>query len=242
MSENTEQEILTALASDETASTTEEKKKAINLADLKYIKVYIRDKINSDFNGLKAEIEDEVESFENGADNRYYKKTDKVANASKINDLEITRDTDGILKIGNVVIPQKKVLFDNLIGLSLSSDDPTNVVLSSFNRETTDYEFVKTFEVQFRYNPNGTTNTPDVYESFKVKAVRTSNVGYGKNTFVSYSPLFPFSDADHFYIICTVTQNYSNNPGTFSLSFNMHSSNSALVKRARIVKIYEVME
>lgn len=40
-----------------------------------------------------------------------------ATNATKVNNLEITRDSNGILKIGNVVIPQRKLLSNNRVAI-----------------------------------------------------------------------------------------------------------------------------
>lgn len=51
-----------------------------------------------------AVVEKLIEELEDG--------TVKPANSQKVNDLEIMRDTSGVLKIGDVIIPQKRLIWE----------------------------------------------------------------------------------------------------------------------------------
>lgn len=68
--------------------TTEQKKKAINLQDLIYIKKYIQNMAAS----LKSEVKSDMEAS-------YYKKTDTVANATTAGRSQILMDANGVEKM-----------------------------------------------------------------------------------------------------------------------------------------------
>lgn len=139
----------------------EDKKKAINLQDLVYVKKYIDDYYYNKeetealldetvADKVQTAVEDTCYTKEETynktvADVTFYKKTDTVdkatnavqansasqaENASKVNGLEITQDTNGVLKIGDVIIPQKKVLWSKPSGMSSITDTPVTVTLS----------------------------------------------------------------------------------------------------------------
>ena len=59
--------------------------------------------------GIISEVNKVVESIKYV--NQDFIKKVKVNDASKVNNLEIKQDKNGVLKIGNVIIPQKKVLW-----------------------------------------------------------------------------------------------------------------------------------
>lgn len=48
---------------------------------------------------------------------------DNATNATKVNNVEITRDANGVLKVGDIIIPQKKLLWN---GLALTN--PTDYI------------------------------------------------------------------------------------------------------------------
>ena len=115
--------------------STEDKKKAINLQDLIYVKKYIDNnhysKAETD-DMLQSTVEAEVAAKTYGkseiytkteTDNTFYKKTDDVNNAKKINNLEIKNNSDGVLTNENYIIPQKKILSQEQVELPVVLND-----------------------------------------------------------------------------------------------------------------------
>ena len=121
--------------------STEDKKKAINLQDLKYVKAYIDQnhyKKRETDEQIAAAIEASDKSYtKTEADATFYKRTDTVANAvnavnaentqlaeearyaavsnlannaTTVNNLEIKKDNNGSVKIGDEIISRKKLI------------------------------------------------------------------------------------------------------------------------------------
>lgn len=141
----------------------EDKKKAINLEDLVYVKKYIdikhdehvsemdaarnaheeevdtkysnfisetRNTIETEINSNLGEVRTSINNIVNGTTT-----VPKAANATnatnannstKVNNLEIVQDANGVLKIGDVIIPQKKLIYDTKIEIT----DYTTITLS----------------------------------------------------------------------------------------------------------------
>jgi len=59
-------------------------------------------------------------------DENFIKKI-KVNDSSKINNLELVKDNNGILRIGDFVIPQKKLLYSDGFSLIISNPDSTTI-------------------------------------------------------------------------------------------------------------------
>ena len=88
--------------------------------------------------GIISEVNKVVESVK-------YTANMTVDNSNKVNNLEIKRDANGVLKIGDIIIPQKKVLWsgnteinqDTTIQLSenLSSGDIVEIILEEGNQQ-----------------------------------------------------------------------------------------------------------
>lgn len=96
-------------------------------------------------NGIVGDVNKVVESVQ--YINSSYIKEVKVNNSLKVNNLEIKQDNDGILKIDNIIIPQKKLLWSGDITLSFSGDELLDV---SDVTGLTDFKN-KTFEVSLYY-------------------------------------------------------------------------------------------
>lgn len=90
------------------------------------------------------------------ADSATYAETaGTAANSTRVNNLEITQDVNGVLKIGDIIIPQKKPV-ENATGISLSvtstaeSEDillelPANIVL----KENAHYKIIGTWKAAY---------------------------------------------------------------------------------------------
>lgn len=58
-------------------------------------------------------------------------KATNANNANKINELEIKKDENGILKIGDIIIPQKKLVWINSSGLSTSTNGYVDIEIEN---------------------------------------------------------------------------------------------------------------
>lgn len=113
----------------------EDQKKAINLQDLVYVKKYIDKKQEDHVKETEAEHEQFLADIDNRVQsaidwnlndmhtsiNNIVDGTTAVENSKHINNLEI-KDVNGVLKIGNLIIPQKKLL----CGTTYSNDSMSN--------------------------------------------------------------------------------------------------------------------
>lgn len=68
----------------------------------------------------------------------------KVPNAEKVNDLEITKDENGVLKIGGIIIPQKKLLWEGERSYDARpnyADDGLSAPTLTYNNTTLYFDF-----------------------------------------------------------------------------------------------------
>ena len=86
-------------------------------------------------NGIIGEVNKIVESVK--YINYDFIKSVKVNDASKVNNLEIKRDNNGVLKIGDIIIPQKKLLWSGELKCPFASGNVT-LQLSNVTFQTGD--------------------------------------------------------------------------------------------------------
>lgn len=128
--------------------------------------------------GIISEVNKVVESVKYV--NQDFIKNVKVNDASKVNNLEIKQDENGVLKVGEIIIPQKKLLWSGTKKFSSSwntlftlSDIPS---INSFAN--------KTYEVVFSYvSSNVSYRINDTYLKIRVGNVDTTT--YNQYSFVS---------------------------------------------------------
>ena len=99
--------------SDEILNNSDGAKKAIKVQDLAYVKEYINRKqtaheakMTSKYDEFTNDIDAKHEAFTNEMTAKYEEFTEGVDNV-----LGITQDENGVLRIGDVVIPQRKLLW-----------------------------------------------------------------------------------------------------------------------------------
>lgn len=95
-------------------------------------------------NGVISEVSKLVQAIK-------YIEDRKVADASRINNIEITQDENGVLKVGDIIIPQKKLLSSTYISI------PTDSIVDIYTEDglpgKNNYFYGRTFEIHFRYGP-----------------------------------------------------------------------------------------
>ena len=74
-----------------------------------------REYIDTQYNNLSQSFEQSITNIVTG--------TTKVGDAARVNDLEITRDADGVLRIGDTIIPQKRLLNGNEYSTNLQGSN-----------------------------------------------------------------------------------------------------------------------
>lgn len=92
-------------------------------------------------NGLISNVEKIVKPIEY-IDKNFIKNTE-VENAKNVNNLEIKRDDNGVLKIGDVIIPQKKLIWEGSKFIPVGYQNWTNILDNA--------SYSKTYEVEILY-------------------------------------------------------------------------------------------
>ena len=95
----------------------------------------------------------------------------KVNDASKVNNLEIKQDENGVLKICDVIIPQRKLLWSGSVNIRVE-DDWLNFVSVFTSQESL---IGKTLEVQLAFDTPSAIKTTSKF--FKFKALTTYSGG-----------------------------------------------------------------
>lgn len=181
--------------------------------------------------GLIGEVNKVVQSIK-------YVEDRKVADSSKINNLELMQDKNGILKIGNIIIPQKKLLWEG----SVTNLNPSVINLSEkFN----DGDI---FEIHWHIN-NAANNTSDKYISTVVAMKHHSGNG-GLITFAPvitrvnyshqpFSPEITFTNEMNYFNVTTaiIGTNIENNQ-IGSATF----VNNDMVGKIIFTKIYKIIQ
>lgn len=173
---------------------------------------------------VEADVNSKMENYYNitESDNTFYKKTDTVTNATnavnatnaenavnadnagnadnadnatKINGIEITNDENGVLKVGDVIIPQKRVLYNGLLDLYLNVTDSSVTELTkdvtlpeeindgdileiTYNVQLSDYYVVKIMMGSGERYLSNLIGDTDIFSSIKIKV---NPNGLGKN-------------------------------------------------------------
>ena len=197
--------------------TTEQKKKAINLQDLIYIKKYIQNMAAS----LKSEVEGDVEAT-------YYKKTDTVANAAQADNATnavMIADNNGNVKLN-------AVSDDDYILPSVGDNNAAKIMLGSGN-----YKFKEVWAESFKGKIDATEflEQTRLTEGWVYKYLRdnTDGMTLKNNTYylVTYFPEY-FNDdgtAQH-------------EGGDFSIAFTPFEYRYGLVSNTYIMHAFGIRE
>ena len=155
---------------------------------------------------------------------------ESVPNSDKVNGLEIMQDESGVLKIGDTIIPQKKLIWSGSVALRLNQ---THTITSSMKFPT--FENGKTYELKFSDN----TSLKAVYsQSTGLQGSLVRDVGSNDDlTSGSIDEVYI-----HMYANATKIQ-------MIKLRVNIGSSEFTLVKQAStdagintLTSIYEIIE
>lgn len=166
----------------------------------------------------------------------YYKKTDTVTNAAKVNNLEIIKDANGILKIGNIIIPQKKLLWSGSVAVGKDTQTIFQSSESLLN---------KTLEVEVNGGTPGTETTPYYTKFFRFKILHyasgdVSSVEFVNNAYIGGNNNNAIIDTTNICIII-------NNANTMSM-WSMHSVTQTAGNTFSedypiiVTKVYEIIE
>lgn len=145
-------------------------------------------------------------------------------NSTKVNGLEIVRSPAGVLKIGDVIIPQKKLLWsgeetDTIVGSGVSSS-----IEIDLGKDLTN----KTLEIEVLESVGSTSDIAHQFIKYKVITPQSKS-----NSFV-----FSFSDRVRVNIYCLESSKTK-------LSFRFETTTnvpSAYTSYVGVYKIYEIIE
>ena len=112
-------------------------------------------------NGVIGEVNKVIESVK-------YAKEIKVDNSSRVNNLEIKKDENGIIRVGDFIIPQKKVLLNQQIKVSMNLAN----VASSYIGYYSDSSILNLFENNKIYEIHFSLN--DYHYFVKTKCIMSS--------------------------------------------------------------------
>lgn len=113
-------------------------------------------------NGVISEVSKVVQSIK-------YVEDRKVADSSKINNLELMQDENGILKIGNIIIPQKKLLWS---GHQVVSSSTYGTILTT--EQAGINGFLNGITIEIEYYVGSYTQTE--YLKFKTREIETNSM------------------------------------------------------------------
>lgn len=194
--------------------TTEQKKKAINLQDLIYIKKYIQNMAAS----LKSEVKSDMEAS-------YYKKTDTVANATTAGRSQILMDANGVEKM-------TAASKDDYILPTSTTDGKAKICLGSGN-----YKFKEMWAESFK----GKTDAAEFLEQTRLTEGRvykylrdnTNGVTLRYNTYylVTYFPDYFNDDGQA-----------QPEGGDFSIAFTPFEYRYGLVSNIYIMRAFGIRE
>lgn len=118
---------------------------AIATKDAATLYILTDDSTADDFNALAEKVNGLISGSVTAA---YAAEAAHAANAAKVNDIEITRDSNGVLKIGDTIIPQKKVLWEGELTQSISNNEGATVSIyvpitaEQFKNKVIEIEFI----------------------------------------------------------------------------------------------------
>lgn len=170
--------------------------------------------------GIISEVNKVVESVK-------YTKDVKVNNSSKVNDLEIKQDENGILKIGDIIIPQKQLLWTgqttstlNLSQYGLNVGDIIEIEYCLYNSTTQEAvdqsnSFLKIRIKGDSYDGGIGPSIQSGYFNWSLLSGTTT----AKFVLYRFSPSLNSSDP---------TLSISLNPSTFNVLYNMTFTNGQL--------------
>lgn len=171
---------------------------------------------------------------------------EQVPSATKVNNLEIKQDENGVLKIGDIIVPQKKLLYDNAVGFPIRSDSGMDTPHIDLGKSVAG----KTIEIAIGRTIDGDTYLEYAKLKFRNNSFAGDNIILSQTSITEYSGEQSISNV---FVSANAVDNgisfgYVNTLLKFTALSNtptytqIDTSDVTATNTYRIYKIYEIIE